>query len=151
MIGAIISTAAGVAGSLIGGYHASKAMKKVRRMIDRKDQENQTWYDRRMNQDYTQTAQAQDAIRRTREYADELIRRAEGVNVVNGGTQEALMEARRQASKAVGDTMADIASSADQTKKNVEMQYRRNRSNIMQQRQAILKQKAESISRAASF
>ena len=51
MIGAIISAAGGLAGSLIGGYKASKQMKKVRRMLNRQEVDNRNWYDRRMNQD----------------------------------------------------------------------------------------------------
>ena len=148
MYGAIISAAGGLAGSLIGGYKASKQMKKVRRMLNRQEVDNRNWYDRRMNQDYTQTAQAQDAIRRTREYADQLMQRAEGNAMVNGATEEAMAAARQQAAQAVGNTMADIAAAGDQTKEAVEQQYLANKDDIQRRKMALLQQQAQNISKA---
>ena len=148
MIGAIISAAGGLAGSLIGGYKASKQMKKVRRMLNRQEVDNRNWYDRRMNQDYTQTAQAQDAIRRTREYADQLMQRAEGNAMVNGATEESMAAARQQAAQAVGNTMADIAAAGDQTKEAVEQQYLANKDDIQRRKMALLQQRAQNISKA---
>ena len=149
MYGAIISAAGGLAGSLIGGYKASKQMKKVRRMLNRQEVDNRNWYDRRMNQDYTQTAQAQDAIRRTREYADQLMQRAEGNAMVNGATEESMAAARQQAAQAVGNTMADIAAAGDQTKEAVEQQYLANKDDIQRRKMALLQQRAQNISKAA--
>lgn len=151
MIGTIINAAAGVAGSIIGGLKASREMKKVRRLIGQQERDNQNWYDRRVNQDYTQTAAAQDAIRRTRQYADELIRRAEGNSIVNGAAQETLAEARRQASQAVGNTMASLAAGGDAIRQATEQQYRRNKRHLTQQRIALHQQKAQNISQAATF
>jgi len=151
MIGTIINAAAGVAGSIIGGLKASREMKKVRRLIGQQERDNQNWYDRRVNQDYTQTAAAQDAIRRTRQYADELIRRAEGNSIVNGATQETLAEARRQASQAVGNTIASLAAEGDAIRQATEQQYRRNKRHLIQQRIALHQQKAQNISQAATF
>ena len=148
MIGAIISAAGGLAGSLIGGYKASKQMKKVRRMLNRQEVDNRNWYDRRMNQDYTQTAQAQDAIRRTREHADQLMQRAEGNAMVNGATEESMAAARQQAAQAVGNTMADIAAAGDQTKEAVEQQYLANKDDIQRRKMALLQQRAQNISKA---
>ena len=149
MYGAIISAAGGLAGSLIGGYKASKQMKIVRRMLNRQEVDNRNWYDRRMNQDYTQTAQAQDAIRRTREYADQLMQRAEGNAMVNGATEESMAAARQQAAQAVGNTMADIAAAGDQTKEAVEQQYLANKDDIQRRKMALLQQRAQNISKAA--
>ncbi len=151
MIASIIGAAAGLAGSLLGGYKASKAMKKVRRLMSEQNRDNQNWYDRRINQDYSQTAEAQDAMRRTREYADQLMRHAEGNRMVNGGTEEALASAQRQATHAVGDTMAGIAASGTQTKEAVEQQYLENRRALQQQKMGYYLQKAREISKAASF
>ena len=148
MVASIIGAAAGLAGSLLGGYKASKAMKKVRRLMAEQSRDNRNWYDRRMNQDYNQTAEAQDAMRRTREYADQLLRRAEGNRIVNGGTDEALATAQRVATQAVGDTMAGIATAGTQTKDAVEQQYIENRRALQQQKMGYYLQKAREISKA---
>ena len=147
MWSAIISAAGGLAGSLIGGHKASREMKKVRRLLGQQERDNRNWYDRRMNQDYTQTAQAQDAIRRTREYADQLMRRAEGNAMVNGATEESMAAARSQAAQSVGNTMADIAAAGDQTKEAVEQQYLANKLDLEQRKMALMQQKAQNISK----
>lgn len=140
-----------MAGSLFGGYKASKQMKKVRRMLAQQERDNRNWYDRRMNQDYTQTAQAQDAIRHTHEYADQLLSRAEGSAMVHGNTEESMSAARRQAAQAVGNTMADIAAAADQTRDAVEQQYIDNRQDIQRRKMALWQQQAQNISKATSM
>lgn len=151
MLSTIIGTAAGVAGSLIGGYKASKQLKKVRRMLGQQERDNRNWYDRRMNQDYTQTAAAQDAIRRTREYADQLLSRAEGSSMVHGNTSESMAAARRQAAQAVGNTTADIAAAGDQTRDAVEQQYIANQKEIQRRKMALWQQQAQNISKASSM
>ena len=88
-----------MAGSVFGGYQASKAMRRVRAMLKEQQRDNQNWYDRRMNQDFGQTAEAQDAMRRTREYAEELSRKADGARAVSGGTEESGIAAKAQAAR----------------------------------------------------
>ena len=75
-----------MAGSIFGGYQASKAMKKSRRLLEAQLRDNQNWYDRRMNQDYTQTASSQAAMKRAMEYAEQLNRKADGQAAGNGTT-----------------------------------------------------------------
>ena len=88
MVGSIIGAAASLAGSIFGGYQASKAMKKSRRLLEAQLRDNQNWYDRRMSQDYTQTASSQAAMKRAMEYAEQLNRKADGQAAVNGTTTD---------------------------------------------------------------
>ena len=82
-----LSPVLSIAGSIFGGYKASKAMKRARKMLDEQATDNQNWYDRRMNQDFTQTASAQNAMRRAIDYAEQLNRKADGNAAVMGGSE----------------------------------------------------------------
>ena len=150
MITTLLSTAGKVAGSVFGGYQASKAMRRVRAMLKEQQRDNQNWYDRRMNQDFGQTAEAQDAMRRTREYAEELSRRADGARAVNGGTEESGITAKAQATKMVGDTAAAIAASGTQAKDAIEQQYLVNRQALKTSEAELEKEKAREIAKALS-
>ena len=137
-----------MAGSVFGGYQASKAMRRVRAMLKEQQRDNQNWYDRRMNQDFGQSAEAQDAMRRTREYAEELSRKADGARAVSGGTEESGIAAKAQAAKIVGDTAATIAASGTQAKDTIEQQYLANRQTIKSTETELEKEKAREIAKA---
>ena len=149
MNGTILSSAAGVAASLFGGYEAAKSMRRVRKLLDEAERQNRSWYDRRMGQDYTQTAAAQDAMRRTREYAEELGRNAEGRRAVGGGTDESVAAAKEQANRLVADTAAAIAADGTKHKDTIERQYRNGQNSILKARMAIEEQKAKEIAKSA--
>ena len=148
MITTLLSTAGKLAGSVFGGYQASKAMRRVRAMLKEQQRDNQNWYDRRMNQDFGQSAEAQDAMRRTREYAEELSRKADGARAVSGGTEESGIAAKAQAAKIVGDTAATIAASGTQAKDTIEQQYLANRQTIKSTETELEKEKAREIAKA---
>ena len=148
MITTLLSTAGKMAGSVFGGYQASKAMRRVRAMLKEQQRDNQNWYDRRMNQDFGQSAEAQDAMRRTREYAEELSRKADGARAVSGGTEESGIAAKAQAAKIVGDTAATIAASGTQAKDTIEQQYLANRQTIKSTETELEKEKAREIAKA---
>ena len=148
MITTLLSTAGKLAGSVFGGYQASKAMRRVRAMLKEQQRDNQNWYDRRMNQDFGQTAEAQDAMRRTREYAEELSRKADGTRAVSGGTEESGIAAKAQAAKMVGDTAATIAAGGTQAKDAIEQQYLANRQTLKSTETELEKEKAREIAKA---
>ena len=148
MITTLLSTAGKLAGSVFGGYQASKAMRRVRAMLKEQQRDNQNWYDRRMNQDFGQTAEAQDAMRRTREYAEELSRKADGTRAVSGGTEESGIAAKAQAAKMVGDTAATIAAGGTQAKDTIEQQYLANRQTLKSTETKLEKEKTREIAKA---
>lgn len=147
----ILESIAGVAGSVFGGWQASKSMRRVRELLREQQRDNQNWYDRRMNQNFGQTAEAQEAMRRAREYAEELGKKAEGVRAVTGGTEESAIAAKEKAAKMVGDTAATIAANGTQAKEAVEQQYLRNRQLLRNEETELEKQKAKEIAKAAGI
>ena len=148
---AALKTVAGLAGSLFGGYQASRAMKKVRNLLREEERENNNWYERRMNQDYTQTAEAQNAMRRARDYARELNRAAEGRQAVMGGTDEAVAAERERTNEAVGNTLADIAAAGTQQKDAIEQIYLKRRQALKKAQADLYAKQAEQISKAAGM
>ena len=65
--GAVIGAAIGAASSIYGGWKASQAMKNIQDNIDKQQQENKDWFDRRYNEDATQRADAQRILQMTEE------------------------------------------------------------------------------------
>ena len=123
MIGAIIGTVAGVAGSLIGQHNAKKQMEKYNASLDATEKKNEDWYNARYNQDWTQTVEAQSMIQRARELAKEQTDRARGANAVMGGGESELAASKAAANDAIADVTAQIASNATAQKAAIESQY----------------------------
>ena len=148
MVGSIIGAAASLAGTIFGGYQASKAMKKSRRLLEAQLRDNQNWYDRRMSQDYTQTASSQAAMKRAMEYAEQLNRKADGQAAVNGTTDLRPAAEREQANQLMEHTLTNIAASGNAAKEVIEQQYLENKDELTQKRRNLYERKAQEISKA---
>lgn len=117
-------------------------------MLDKKEQQNEAWYNRRYNEDYTQSAEAQAALNKAREYANESIKRAEGTQAVMGGTDEAVANAKEAAAEAVANATTAIASQATAMKDAVDAQYRQTQDAIDNARIGIQNQQAQNSAQA---
>ena len=137
-----------MAGSVFGGYQASKAMRRVRAMLKEQQRDNQNWYDRRMSQDYTQTASSQAAMKRAMEYAEQLNRKADGQAAVNGTTDLRPAAEREQANQLMEHTLTNIAASGNAAKEAIEQQYLENKDELTQKRRNLYERKAQEISKA---
>jgi len=134
MWGALTGAGASLAGGILGSRSASKAARRKEALLNKMESENQSWYERRMNEDCTQTAEAVNAMRLARENADRGVRRSEGVAAVMGGTDEGVALAKQAANEAVGETLANIAAQGTARKDAVESQYQSQKNNINSQR-----------------
>jgi hypothetical protein len=119
-------------------------------MLDKQEKENQAWYDRRYNEDYTQSAEAQAALTQAREQAKDMVRRAEGTQAIMGGTDESVNATREAAANAVADATTAIASQATARKDAVESQYLAKKDAISQQQQAVQNQQAQANAQMGS-
>lgn len=134
MIGAAIGAAAGLASSIIGGIGASKARKKVNKILDKQEKDNEAWYLRKSNEDYTQSAEAQAALSRAREMTNDLYKRAAGASAVSGATDESVAQQKAANNAAIADTATNIAAQGTAQKNAVESQYLNTKSNLANQR-----------------
>lgn len=130
MIGAIIGAATAAAGGITNAIQGAREARKQRRELDRRERENQLWYDRRYNEAGTQRADAQLALTRLADQQQRRMQSARGHAAVGGTTQAALAAEREAANKAMGDTVGAINARQDARRDAVEQRY-------MAQRDAI--------------
>lgn len=148
-IGSGLGMAGSIGSAIIGGVNASKAAKEANRLIERQQRDNQAWFDRRYNEDYSQTAEAQNLMNYAREQAEKQYRRAEGAAAVAGATDESVAMAKRDANEMLSQTASNIAAQGTARKDAIEQQYMNTKNSLTQQQVANLQQKAQNISAAA--
>lgn len=149
-LGSLIGGAMKIGGSIFGGISASRAMKNVKKNLEGQMADNQSWYDRRYNEDATQRADAQRMLQLTEENIRNRNRQAAGTAAVMGGTDESLAAAREANANAIADTAAQIAVAGANRKDAVENQYMANKANINNQLNNLEMNKANAISKAMS-
>ena len=150
MIGTIIGAAASIGSSIYGAIKSSQANKKAEAMIQNQRDKNQKWYDQKVNADYTQRPDVQNALRKQRELLQEQYKAARARNLVAGGTDESLALQQAQANESLSNTMGDIAGQAADYKEGIEQQYLANDAALNQQKVATEQNKANAISQAAA-
>ena len=150
MIGAIIGAVGSVASSLIGGAQAKNAADNANKELENQRKRNEDWYNRRFNEDYTQSAEAQAAMTRARELAREQMAAARGASAVMGGTEAGVAAQQQAANKMLADTMSGIAQNAQARKDAVESQYLQTDAALSQQQQNVYNQQAANSTAAAN-
>lgn len=150
MIGAAIGAAAGLAGSIFGGISASKARKKANRILDQQEKDNEQWYNRRYNEDYFQSSEAQAALSKAREMANEQYRNAAGAAAVGGATDESVALAKKAGNELAGDVITGLSQQSTARKDAIESTYLDTKQNINNQRISLYNQQAGNASQAAS-
>lgn len=147
-IGSLVGSAMKVAGAIGGGIAARKAAKEQTERLDNLQQQNQSWFDRRYNEDATQRADAQRLITMTEEAIKNRNRQAAGASAVMGGTTESVAAAKAANNAALTDTISQIAADAADRKDIIEGQYMANNQSIVDKQNAISAQKAKAITEA---
>lgn len=148
MIGAILGAAAGIGSSIFSGVKAAKAARKAKKQLEQEKAENAAWYNRRINEDATQRADAQRAIRLAQEEVRNRNREAAGTQAVVGGTDESVAATKEANAKAISDTMSNIAANAEAQKSQIEESYRNQNRTINQGLNNIEQQRATNIANA---
>jgi len=146
--GAVSALANGI-GSVAASHAAKQAADAQKLAIDRKEQKLENWHDRIMNEDATQTASAQQSITRLREELRRQNQAVAGSQAVMGGTNAAAAAQKEQSSKAMAETMSNIAAAADAKKERADEMYMEGSSNIADQRAQLDAQKYATQGQAA--
>jgi hypothetical protein len=144
-----VSAAASVASSIFGGSSAAKKAKQASAIVAQNQADNQAWYNRRYNEDYSQTAEAQNALNSARTALDEQYKKAAATAAVTGATGTAVAQQKAAANAAMADTAAQIAKAGTSRKDSIESQYMANDASYDNQRISILTGQANNISSAA--
>ena len=123
ILGSALGGIAGIGGAIFGGISASKAMKKVKKNIGNSKTENESWYNRRYNEDATKRADAQRILTITNENVRQRNRQAAGTQAVMGSTEESVAAAKMANNAAIADATSQIAVAGDRRKDAIESQY----------------------------
>lgn len=144
----VIGAAIGAASSIYGGWKASQAMKNIQDNIEKQQQANKDWFDRRYNEDATQRADAQRILQMTEESIKKRNKQAAGTAAVMGGTNESVAAAKEANSKAIADATSTIAANAEARKDGIEATYLQNDNAYNEQLNNREKEKADAIAQA---
>ena len=148
-LGGIISGGVlGLGGSIFGGAKASQAIRKQKKRIRAKQQDNQNWFDRRYNEDATQRADAQRMLTRLQENIKNRNQAAQGQAAMMGGTDEALAATKQQNNEALADAASQIVANADVRKDQIEQQYRERKDRLDDQMANLQIQQATEVGKA---
>lgn len=150
MYGAIISAAAGLAGSLIGGNASRKARQRQEAILNEREKRATDLYNRDYYRDYTQTASAQRALDKARSLYNETLNRARGTQAVTGGTEESVAATKQQANNAIAETTANIAVNGEQMAQHAQDRYEAQKDAIATQRAQIEADKAKQSAMAGA-
>lgn len=148
MIGSLIGGAMKIGGSIFGGISASKAMKKVKKNLESQRDENESWYDRRYNEDATQRADAQRILAITQDNIRKRNQAATGAQAVMGGTEESLAAARAANNEALAEATSQIAVNGERRKDAIEQQYKATDADLQNRLNNMEISKANAIAQA---
>lgn len=140
-----MTTGLGAIGSLIGAGARARAARKQRELISLQLRENENWYQRRYNEDSTQRADAQNALRIMRQAMDERSKRAAATGVVSGASDESVAVQKAAANNALGNTVANIAAAGDARKDAIEQQYQQNKAGLRAQQGTMLGRQGQNM------
>lgn len=150
MWGAIAGAAASMITQLAGSIAASKQAGKAKAILDAQKKQNEDWYNRRFNEDYTQTAEAQRAITLAREEAQRQLAAARGRQAVMGGTEESVAATQEAVNKGLADTMSQIAAQGTARKDAIEATYLQTKDSLAKKYIDMYNQRAQQVAQAAS-
>lgn len=137
MIGAIIGGVAGLAGSLIGAGAQRRAARKQEKELAKQRAANEAWYKRNYYQDYLNTVEAQNALKRVENAWAERTREARARQAVTGGTPEQAQAVAEAGGEAMGDMVGNLAAQGRQNKAAIDAQKLQMDANISAQESAL--------------
>lgn len=149
MIGSIVGAGLSAVGSIFGGVAASKAMKKIKKSLEKQQRENEAWYNRRYNEDATQRADAQRILTMTDERMRQGVRDAVAAAAVTGGTEESVAAQKAANAAALADAASRIAVAGDARKDGIESMYQQREASLAGQLNDMERARANSIAQAA--
>lgn len=148
MIGSIIGGAMKIGGAIAGGAAKRKEAKRQAAIINQQKADNQTWYDRRYNEDSTQRADAQKAMQMARDTMKDRYNQATASAVVTGATDESIAAQKAAANQVLADTTSNIVVQGDARKDAIEQQYMANKQNFANQEMNLSAQRERNADNA---
>ena len=142
----LIGAGVGLASSLYGAHKSAKSAKEQEAELARQRAANEAWYNRNYYQDYLNTVEAQNALKRVRNAWDERTREVRARQAITGGTPEQAQVVAEAGGEAMGETVGNLAAQGQQNKAAIDAQKLAMDNNLSQQAAQI----AEARQQAAS-
>lgn len=137
MIGAIAGAVGGLASGIFGASQQRKAAREQRRQLARQRAANDAWYKRNYYQDYLNTVEAQNALKRYRNAWAEQAQQARARQAVTGGTPEQAQAVAEAGGEAMANAMGTLAAQGQQNRQAIDAQKLAMDTNLSQQQMAI--------------
>lgn len=148
----LIGAAIGAVGSVVGGALSASAARKAAKIreeeLKKREERQAATYARRVNQDYTQRADAQRMLKITRDALKQRTEAAAGRQAVMGTTDSGLAAERELAGNVMADTASQIAAAGEAKKDEAEKIYEQQQDANSQERTDIAAGKAEATGQA---
>jgi hypothetical protein len=148
MWGAIIGAVTSIGGGIASAIGANKARKIQEEELKKREERQAATYARRINQDYTQRADAQRMLKITRDALKQRAEAAAGRQAVMGLTDSGLAAEREMAENVMADTASQIAAAGEAQKDEAEKIYEQQQDANSQQRANIAANRAVATGQA---
>lgn len=148
MLGAIIGAVTSIGGGIASAIGANKARKIQEEELKKREERQAATYARRINQDYTQRADAQRMLKITRDALKQRAEAAAGRQAVMGLTDSGLAAEREMAENVMADTASQIAAAGEAQKDAIEQQYEQQQAENSKERTNIAAGKAAATGQA---
>jgi len=123
IIAAIIGAGASLYGTYKAGKDSANANASAEDVMSSQQAKNADWYNKKMEENYLDTPEAQAAITKARELATEQMAAARGRQAVMGGTEASMASAQQSTNKMLADTISGIAATGTARKDAAEQTY----------------------------
>jgi len=133
ILGGAIGAGMGLIGTIGGQLIAGHKQRKAKRRIESEQRANQTWYDRRYNEDATQRADTQRLLTDMQTRLRKSTASAAGTAAVMGGSEESVAASKAANADATASAISSLAAAQEQRKDNIESQYLSTKSALNQQ------------------
>lgn len=146
----LIGAGVGLASSLYGAHKSAKSAKEQEAELARQRAANEAWYNRNYYQDYLNTVEAQNALKRVRNAWDERTREARARQAISGGTPEQAQAVAEAGGEAMGETVGNLAAQGQQNKAAIDAQKLAMDTNLSQQAAQIAENKQQAAQQLMS-
>lgn len=119
--------------TLYGAHKNAKSAKEQEAELARQRAANEAWYNRNYYQDYLNTVEAQNALKRVRNAWDERTRQERARAAITGGTPEQAQAVAEAGGEAVGNMVGNLAAQGQQNKAAIDAQKLAMDTNLSQQ------------------
>lgn len=137
------SALSGLVGGIFGGSKSARENRRMRRYLDRAEDENKMIYNRDYYSNILDRSDTRNLINQMQNTLRKENNRADNIAAITGATAEQTAAQKNRATRAVSDTYSRIGAMGQQWKDGVLNNYLQGKNNIQQQRMGMAQSAAE--------